>query len=298
MKDTNGFSKAITVARPTVTNHFMAKLSINVNPKEAGGVCVINPHPTEKYLGQARIRFTKRLPECMFDFYLGRLSTTEREKAGTPFRSWEGKPCEVIFKRDTCGDYWINIVCEIGTAPPVDYTPHIPTVIGVDFGIRKFMTCTDGADFWTYEAMLPYEKNLKQIRFLGKSVSRKRTSEQKQRKRCKDQDIPFARSKSLQRKRDELAKLHRTNRRIRRDSLWKIAHDLADRGDIFCFETLDLRAMAKGLKGRKLLDSGWGIFLKLFEQVCKKKGKIMYKASQWKPTSKQCSTCLEENGKT
>jgi putative transposase len=76
----------------------------------------------------------------------------------------------------------------------------------------------------------------------------------------------------------------------RRDWFWKLAHELTDKFDILCFETLNLKGMQR-LWGRKISDLAFGEFLKILEWVAKKKNKLVIYIDQWYPSSKACSCC-------
>lgn len=76
----------------------------------------------------------------------------------------------------------------------------------------------------------------------------------------------------------------------RRDWFWKLAHELTDRFDVFCFETLNLKGMQR-LWGRKINDLALGEFLLILEWVAKKKRKLVVFIDQWYPSSKTCAQC-------
>ena len=71
---------------------------------------------------------------------------------------------------------------------------------------------------------------------------------------------------------------------------WKLAHDLTNRFDVLCFETLNLKGMQR-LWGRKISDLAFGEFVQILEWVAKKKGKQVIFVDQWFPSSKTCSNC-------
>jgi putative transposase len=79
-----------------------------------------------------------------------------------------------------------------------------------------------------------------------------------------------------------------TNRRS--DWFWKLAHELTNRFDVLCFETLNLKGMQR-LWGRNISDLAFGEFLKILEWVATKKGKQVVFIDRWYPSSKTCSNC-------
>jgi putative transposase len=69
-----------------------------------------------------------------------------------------------------------------------------------------------------------------------------------------------------------------------------LAHELTDKFDVLCFETLNLTGMQR-LWGRKISDLALGNFLQILEWVAKKKGKQVIYIDRWYPSSKACSNC-------
>jgi putative transposase len=56
---------------------------------------------------------------------------------------------------------------------------------------------------------------------------------------------------------------------------WKLAHDLTNKFDVLCFETLNLKGMQR-LWGRKISDLAFGEFLQILEWIAKKKANNLY----------------------
>jgi putative transposase len=71
---------------------------------------------------------------------------------------------------------------------------------------------------------------------------------------------------------------------------WKLAHDLTNKFDVLCFETLNLKGMQR-LWGRKISDLAFGEFLQILEWIAKKKAKQLVFIDQWYPSTKTCSNC-------
>jgi putative transposase len=71
---------------------------------------------------------------------------------------------------------------------------------------------------------------------------------------------------------------------------WKLAHELTNRFDVLCFETLNLKGMQR-LWGRKISDLAFGEFLQILEWVALKLGKQVVFVDQWFPSSKTCHHC-------
>ncbi|OKH20845.1 hypothetical protein FACHB389_32210, partial [Nostoc calcicola FACHB-389] len=93
-----------------------------------------------------------------------------------------------------------------------------------------------------------------------------------------------------ERARKNLVRAHEDIANRRTDWFWKLAHDLTNRFDVLCFETLNLKGM-KRLWGRKVSDLAFRDFLNILEWQALKKGKQVVYIDQWYPSSKTCSRC-------
>ena len=143
-------------------------------------------------------------------------------------------------------------------------------IAGFDFGLKTFLTCSDGSQI---ESPQFFKQSLNAIKKASRQHSKKlKGSSNRERAR-----------KNLVRKYEDIS-----NRR--RDWFWKLAHELTDKFNILCFETLNLKGMQR-LWGRKISDLALGEFLQILEWVAKKKGKQLVFVDQWYPSTKTCSGC-------
>lgn len=139
-----------------------------------------------------------------------------------------------------------------------------------NFGLKAFITCSDGS-------------SIDSPQFLKQSLSAiKRASRQHSKKQKGSHNREQAR-KHLVRSHEDIA-----NRRS--DWFWKLAHDLTDKFDVLCFETLNLKGMQR-LWGRKVSDIAFGDFLQILEWVAKKKSKQIVFVDRWYPSTKTCHAC-------
>jgi putative transposase len=143
-------------------------------------------------------------------------------------------------------------------------------IAGFDFGIKTFLTCSNGSI-------------IESPQFLKQSLNAIKKASRHHSKKLKGGANRERARKNLVRKHEDIA-----NRR--RDWFWKLAHDLTNRFDVLCFETLNLRGMQR-LWGRKISDLAFGEFLQILEWVAKKKSKQIVYVDQWYPSSKACSNC-------
>jgi len=183
-------------------------------------------------------------------------------------REIDGKVKTLTIKRTPLGELFLVVVVDSGNELSIKSEPS--SIAGFDFGLKTFLTCSDGS---TIESPQFLKQSLKAIKKASQQFSRKQTgSNNREQAR-----------KHLVRKYEEV-----TNRRT--DWFWKLAHNLTDRFDVLCFETLNLKGMQR-LWGRKISDLAFGEFLEILEWVAAKKGKQIIFINPWYPSSKTCSHC-------
>ena len=94
----------------------------------------------------------------------------------------------------------------------------------------------------------------------------------------------------------QLRKVNRIHRHIanqRLDNLHKISTEIANRYDVVCVETLNMRSMSnKGFgNGKATLDNGYGLFLSMLEYKLPDRNKHLVKIDRWFPSSQVCHCC-------
>jgi putative transposase len=183
-------------------------------------------------------------------------------------REIEGTIKTLTIKRTPLGELFMVVVVDEGSKPEVEVKTS--KIAGFDFGLRTFLTCSNGSEIESPQFL---KQSLKIVKSASRHHSRKvKGSANRERAR-----------KNLVRKYEDIS-----NRR--RDWFWKLAHELTDKFDILCFETLNLKGMQR-LWGRKISDLAFGEFLQILESVAKKKNKLVVFIDQWYPSSKTCSQC-------
>jgi putative transposase len=183
-------------------------------------------------------------------------------------REIEGTVKTLTIKRTPLGELFMVIVVDGAAEPEIKFATG--RIAGFDFGLWTFLTCSDGL---TIESPLFLKQSLNAIRKASRHYSKKvKGSANRERAR-----------KNLIHKYEDVS-----NRRS--DWFWKLAHNLTDKFDVLCFETLNLKGMQR-LWGRKISDLAFGEFLKILEWVAKKKGKQVVYIERWYPSSKTCHSC-------
>jgi putative transposase len=183
-------------------------------------------------------------------------------------RAIEGTVKTLTIKRTPLGELFMVVVVDDGDQPASKV--ETGRTAGFDFGLKTFLTVSDGSKI---ESPSFLKQSLNAIGQASKQHSRKQKgSAHRERAR-----------KHLVRRYEEV-----TNRRS--DWFWKLAHDLTNRFDVLCFETLNLKGMQR-LWGRKVSDLAFGEFLQILNWVAQKKGKQVVYIDPWYPSSQTCSSC-------
>ncbi|QMS91536.1 transposase [Nostoc edaphicum CCNP1411] len=183
-------------------------------------------------------------------------------------REIEGTVKTLTIKRTPLGELFMVVVVDDGMHPQIKFTTG--QIAGFDFGLRTFLTCSDGT---TIESPQFFKQSLNAIKKASRHHSQKLKG-----------------SSNRERARKNLVRSHENIANRRTDWFWKLAHNLTNRFDVLCFETLNLKGM-KRLWGMLVSDLALRDFLDILEWVVKKKGKQIVYIDQWYPSSKTCSCC-------
>ncbi len=204
-------------------------------------------------------------------------------------RPLEGKVKTCTIKRE--GEHWyIIFACEVEA---IQKLPHTDLSIGIDMGLKHFMTDSNG-------------DVVDNPRFFRKSHGRLKKKQQRLSKR---------RNKSSRRKRSAqlVGKAHKKVRNQRKDFHHKEVRILVETFETIVFEDLSMHHMvkrpkvkqdengkylpngaaAKGGLNKSILDAGWGAFIELVKHKAEWAGVTVYEVDPRK-TSQICSACGEE----
>jgi putative transposase len=183
-------------------------------------------------------------------------------------RDIEGIVKTLTIKRTPLGELFMVVVVDSVEEPETKF--ETSRIAGFDFGLKTFLTVSDGT-------------NIESPQFLKQSLNTIKKASRNHSKKQKG-------SANRERARLNLVRKHEDVVNRRSDWFWKLAHDLTDRFDVLCFETLNLKAMQR-MWGRKVSDLAFGEFLKILEWVATKKEKRVIFIDQWYPSSKTCNYC-------
>ncbi len=186
-------------------------------------------------------------------------------------RKIQGEIIQVQVTRDALGDVYIMLTEDYSE---IKYEPKTGKAEGFDFGIKDFLTGSDGKP---YTSPMFYKHNAKQLAEAQREHSRKVKG-----------------SNNKERSRKQVARIHKKTANQRADHHWKLAIDLCRSFDILFFEDLNLRGM-KALFGKQVSDLAFGEFIRKLKHQSHKRIRSVLKIGRWSPTSKCCSVCGHKN---
>ena len=181
-----------------------------------------------------------------------------------------------------CGRFFVSIQTELEQDTPV----HQGGEIGIDMGIARFATLSNGKYFAPLNAFKTYK---------GKLAKLQRQLKNK---------VKF--SKNWQKIQAKIAKLHHKIANCRQDFLHKISHTISKNHAMIYMEDLQIANMSKSAKGtveapganvaqktglnRAILDQGWGEFCRQLEYKSAWRGGFVI-AVPPHHTSQTCPCC-------
>ena len=182
-------------------------------------------------------------------------------------RPYDGRIKELTIKRSNLGEYYIVMVLD--KAPQSLGKSRNGASVGIDFGLRKYLTISDGQ---TVDNPQFLKSGLRQLQQKSRNLSK-----------C----VPG--SHNRERKRLDLDRHHEKVVNQRNAFQWQLAHQLCQQYDRIFIEDLQLTGMS-ALWGRKMADLAHGEFVLKLQYVATKYGVTVHKIDRYYPSSKRC-TC-------
>ena len=177
----------------------------------------------------------------------------------------------VTIKRDRLGDIYVYFVTD---AKPFEVITRTGKIVGYDFGLKKFLTASDGADV---ESPLFFLNNSKLIKQACRQLSRKASG-----------------SNNRRRARLNLARLYKKSANRRHDFHFKLAHRLCIEYNTICIEDLNVKAMQR-LYGRKIGDLAFSEFVNILKYEAIKFGTEIIEVNRYFASSQICHCCDYQN---
>jgi putative transposase len=176
----------------------------------------------------------------------------------------------VTVSKSPCGHFFASILTDREIFLPE--VNSIGPAIGVDVGIAHLAITSDGSKF----------DNLTHIRRSENNLAIKQ----------KKMDRKILASKSHERARIMVAKVHQKVANQRRDYLHKISRRIVDENQVISVEQINTKMMLKNRHiSKSVADAGWGYLCNFLEYKSAIAGKIFIRIGRFYPSSKSCSVC-------
>jgi putative transposase len=193
-------------------------------------------------------------------------------------RDIEGTMKSITISKMPSGKYFASVLCELDIPEPI----YSGGEIGIDYGIKAFITTSEGEIIESPKYLRKSEKRLKQ---LSKSFSKKQPSV-----------LPSLggtrNAKNRYKAQKKLARQHEKVSNQRQDFLHKLSKQLTCDNQAIYIESLAIRNMIKlHTLAKSISDSGWDTFVNMLKYKGSWYGCRIIEIDRWFPSSKRCHVC-------
>ncbi len=189
-------------------------------------------------------------------------------------RLFDGKLKTVTISKTPTGEYYASLLFDTEQEEPEVVIAG--KVIGIDLGIKDFAITNDNEKTSKYP-------NPRYIKKHERNLARKQAKLARKKKG----------SKSRQKARRLVARVHERISNARQDFLHKLSRKIVNNNQVVVIENLNVKGMVRNRKLAKAIsDAGWGMFTNFLDYKLKEKGGLLLEIDRWFPSSKTCSSCL------
>ncbi len=186
-------------------------------------------------------------------------------------RQIKGDIRQATISKTSTGKYFASILAETNVTVSNKKIIAENTTIGIDLGIKTFISGSDGSEFTNPKHLHKAEDKL---RFLQRKYSKNKGKTTKQ----------------------KLAVLHEKIANKRKDFLHKTSNCIVKNHDSIAIEDLNIKGMmANHNIAKSIADAGWGMFVEMLEYKAGWYGKNVLRIGRFEPSSKMCSRCGKIN---
>ena len=181
-----------------------------------------------------------------------------------------GKIINATISKEINGKYYVSVLMELPKIANKEFIPNY--CVGIDIGIKKLLTLSDGITYDNNKYLTKYEKRIKRLQ---RSLSRKKKKSNNYYK-CKQ----------------KLATLYSKLKNARKYYLHEITKRITDEYDIITCEKLSTKKMIMDKTlSKSISDASFSEILRQLEYKSKFKGKRFYQCASFYPSSQVCSHC-------
>ncbi len=191
-------------------------------------------------------------------------------------RKVEGTIKQAIVSQDPDKKYYVSILVEMDKELPKKPTPNRDKAVGIDFGVKTFLTLDNGT-------------KIENPKILKASSDKLAKHQQELETLTKGSTAHIS-------KQEQITKLHSKIKRQRKDFLDKLSHKLTHDNQVntICIEDLSIKEMQQDNErptNRIIGDYAWGKFVNMLQYKSDWYGKNFLKIGRFEPSSKTCSHC-------
>jgi putative transposase len=187
-------------------------------------------------------------------------------------RSFEGTLKTATVSMTTTGKFFISILVEDGKETPEKESFGYDSTIGLDVGIKDFVTMSDGTKVDNPKFL---KSSIQRLKVLQRRVSRKKKG-----------------SNNRDKARQDVALQHEMITNQRKDFLHKLTTKLVRENQAIAVETLNVAGMMKNHHlAQAIGDVSWSEFFRQLEYKCEWYGKTLLRIGRFEPSSKICNVC-------
>ena len=181
-----------------------------------------------------------------------------------------GKVVSATISREKNGKYYVSVLFDMIDIKNKEFIAK--SIVGIDLGIKKLITQSDGIIIENNKYIEKYEKRIKRLQ---RELSRK-----------------VKRSNNYYKCKKKLAILYSKLKNARNYYLHKITKKITDEYDIIVCEKLKVVNMLKEHSlSKKISDASFYEIIRQLEYKSKFKGKLFYQIDTYYPSSQECSVC-------
>jgi putative transposase len=162
------------------------------------------------------------------------------------------------------------VVLTIQSEVSIPKTPVHGRAIGIDLGLERFLTISDGS---SVERPKFFKELQGKLKLLQRRVARKQK-----------------RSQNREKASVKVARLHHQISNTRKNYHLQTAHNLCDQAQTIFAEDLNTVGLNRGMLRKECVDASFGQFLSLLEWVCFKRGAFFQRINP-RGTSQTCPEC-------
>lgn len=181
-----------------------------------------------------------------------------------------GRIVNATISREKNGKYYVSVLVD---TPSIKNEKLIArNIVGIDIGIKKLLTLSDGTTFDNNRYIEKYEKRIKRLQ---RSLARKKK-----------------RSNNYYKCKQKIAILYSKLHNARNYYLHKITANITDEYDIITCERLKTKQMIEKKElSREISDATFSEILRQLTYKSKYKQKYFYQVDTYYPSSQMCSHC-------